>query len=330
MGALKRGDLVVDPFGGIGTTAVEGATRGLRVIVHELEPKFVTLAQQNFDLHARAWDAMGWTQPVAIQGDSRNLRQSIHGRFDALVSSPPYATIVTGAGGLNTKPARDGQQGGRSPSSPSQATDQRYGSSDGQLARMASGIVEAVISSPPYNLPSSQDHNGSRGGTRMTTPSETGAFVRYGNTPGQLEGLSHGDVEAVITSPPYSESISYQRPVAGETFWSAALDIVRESHAIMKPGGVAVWVVKKFVRRKQIVDFPGDWKKLCEYVGFEVVSEVRAMLVAEEVNDTLFEGEVTKRRERKSFFRRLAEKRGCPPIDFETVWIMKKGARVVP
>ena len=28
--------------------------------------------------------------------------------------------------------------------------------------------------------------------------------------------------------------------------------------------------------------------------------------------------------ERKSFFRRLAESKGSPPIDWETVWCMKK------
>jgi hypothetical protein len=57
---------------------------------------------------------------------------------------------------------------------------------------MQPGEVSAVISSPPYNLPMSQDHNGSKGGTRGTTPSEAGAFVKYGSTPGQLEGMTPG------------------------------------------------------------------------------------------------------------------------------------------
>ena len=87
---------------------------------------------------------------------------------------------------------------------------------------------------------------------------------------------------------------------------------------------MAVWVVKHFVRNKQRVDFPGDWRKLCEHVGFETIQEVHASLVSEETRSHLFDGERTTRRERKSFFRRLAEKKGSPRIDFETVLFMVK------
>jgi hypothetical protein len=73
-GALQRGDVCVDPFGGIGTTAIEGASRGVQVVCCELEPRFVALARQNFELHRRDWEAMGRPLPVMVQGDSRQLR----------------------------------------------------------------------------------------------------------------------------------------------------------------------------------------------------------------------------------------------------------------
>ena len=88
-------------------------------------------------------------------------------------------------------------------------------------------------------------------------------------------------------------------------------------------------MTKAFVRNGKLVDFPGDWRKLCEFVGFETFMEVRAMLVAEEATNDLFDGEGVKRRERKSFFRRLAEKKGSPRIDFETVLFMRKRADAV-
>ena len=52
----------------------------------------------------------------------------------------------------------------------------------------------------------SQDHSGRGGGDRGHTPSEPGAFARYGNTPGQLEGLPMTDDghAVVVSSPPYS------------------------------------------------------------------------------------------------------------------------------
>ena len=109
----------------------------------------------------------------------------------------------------------------------------------------------------------------------------------------------------------------------GDTFWSAAKEIVAESFAILKPGGTAAWVVKAFVRKRKIVDFPNDWRKLCEHVGFETFLEVHASLVHTTTEDGLF-GEVTTTRAKKSFFRRLAEKRGSPAIDYECVLFMRK------
>src|SRR3990172_889532 len=67
--------------------------------------------------------------------------------------------------------------------------------------------ADGIITSPPYNLPMSQDHNGSKRGKRGTTPSEPGAFVKYGDEPKQIEGLPQGNVDGVITSPPYAETI---------------------------------------------------------------------------------------------------------------------------
>ncbi len=420
-GAIGRGSLVVDPFGGIGTTAIEGASRGVQVVCCELETKFVRLAAENFALHARDWQAMGRPAPRIVNGDSRKLREHVGpvlaecvvssppyadgcarqgkdpypnylegstqsvslvsygdtpgqlggmeaGTVDAVVSSPPYAEIASGSGGLNTKPAKDGQQGGRSAASPSQDTDSRYGESAGQLARMALGDVDAIVSSPPFT----QGYAGGGGINRVgyrkdgVVDDKVGERTYQGTAAdrvdGNLETMPLGAVaDALVSSPPYEGSLAastdgidwqqakranndhsgQQRPGAsvaatypatdgnvgnatGETFWSAALDIVRESYAILKPGGTAVWVVKHFVRDKAIVDFPGDWRKLCESVGFETVTEVHAMLVAEETKNDLFDGPTVKRRERKSFFRRLAEKKGSPRIDFETVYFMRK------
>jgi len=53
----------------------------------------------------------------------------------------------------------------------------------------------------------SQDYNGTHAGARGTTPCVQGAFVKYGSSDGQIEGMSSGDVQQVmgaITSPPYA------------------------------------------------------------------------------------------------------------------------------
>lgn len=484
---LRKNDVVCDPFGGIGTTAIAGAYAGVQVICCELESKFVEFALANFKQNRTIWRGLGKPEPVIVQGDSRRLRanianpllalgvidalvssppyadgalndsqRTIHrsglrtgdnegdggtygetpgqlgalsaGDVDAVIGSPPYAEIASGAGGLNTKPSKhDGQQAGRSASAASQDTDQRYGDSAGQMAKMAAGDVDAIVSSPPftqgyagggginkrgYNPEGGEgaDKVGDRsyqgtGAERSEGnleslkigevdavvgsppyvsgghhPDQTGAWNKncrgqnkggtglgskeaagYGKSEGQIGQLNEGNINAVVSSPPYMgegtphrNGIDPDKLPAGvkrggpnsqvrqhgygdtegqigtirsdETFWSAAHQVVRESYAILKPGGVAVWIVKAFVRNKKIVDFPGDWRRLCEHVGFEMVQEIHASLVSKTRLGHLFDpsGEVVKTRSRLSFFRRLAEKKGSPPIHHEVVLIMRK------
>lgn len=88
--------------------------------------------------------------------------------------------------------------------------------------------------------------------------------------------------------------------------------------------GVACWILKDYVKKGQRVPFCDNWARLCEAVGFRVVQRVRCWLVKEENNPGLF-GTVTKRTERKSFFRRLHERKpGAVRIDWEEVLFVVK------
>lgn len=277
------------------------------------------------------------------------------GDVEAVLGSPPFTQGYSSGGGINVKgygPGGNDKVGER--------TYQALGGdrAAGNLETLPMGsVADSIVTSPPYNPPMSQDHNGTKGGKRGTEPSEPGAFVRYGNTEGQIEGLPMGSVaDAVCSSPPY-EGIrqdgggDYAKQGkggfglytgeahdawhttrdqtnlgnnVGETFWAAAKQIIQQCHAILKPGGVAVWVCKDFVRNKARVPFSDDWRRLCEACGFITVEWIKASLVKEWEEATLFNGTETKRRERKSFFRRLAEKKGSPRIDHEDVLVMKR------
>ena len=90
---------------------------------------------------------------------------------------------------------------------------------------------------------------------------------------------------------------------------------------MLEPGGHAVWVVKDFVKAKQVVPFCNQWRQMCEAAGFVTLHEHHALLVHSTERD--FDGK-EKRRESKSFFRRLAENKGSPRIDYEVVLCMEK------
>lgn len=351
---ITHGDLCADPFGGIGTGGIIAASRGVRWVGCELEEKFVALAKRNFELHRRVWESAGDPFPVIVQGDSRKLR-SVLAAADVMVSSPPFQGSTNGTDAefmermeaeQNPGPRKIGRR----------TAPEDYGQSPGQLGSMTPGTVDAVLSSPPYaecieskNGPSGLHVGKESMGRSLHAMNDAG----YGRTDGQLGAMPAGDVAAVVSSPPWenqepihaqgskfriphdstglSTSCEYGQSdgqignSTGETFWAAARDIVAECHAILRPGGVAVWVVKGFVRNKKLVDFPHDWQRLCEACGFVLVEEIHASLVKESRNADLFGGVKVDRTERKSFFRRLCEKKGSPPIDWETVLVMRKG-----
>src|SRR5262245_56555680 len=69
-GYLAPGQVVVDPFGGIGGTALDAIMLGLHWRGCELEERFCRLAEQNIAFWNR-YQPDG--SAVIIQGDSRNL-----------------------------------------------------------------------------------------------------------------------------------------------------------------------------------------------------------------------------------------------------------------
>jgi len=410
-GWATEGSIIVDPFGGIGSTGILGAYGGYQVVCCELEQKFVDLAEQNFKLHDNAWRKLDCPRPVMIQGDSRQLSEII-GRVECIVTSPPYTEEViharpskmtkgifkgrqanTGLGDYGQTPGQLGAmkpgsvdavvasppfQGARSGTTASAQTSgggpcaervhtvadgDRLGQTDGNLASMKPGSVDAVVASPPYAAGTVHGGNGidknKLTGNQPGKHSQALTMDGYGSTPGNIAALPPGQVSAIISSPPwqnsqegagkagpssgmwkgykpgfkdtyesssdkYGQSQDNLGNSQGDTFWGAARQIVQQCHQILKPGGVAIWVVKDFVRNKKRVDFSGDWRKLCEAAGFVTLHEHHAMLVKEEIKDSLFGHKIVKRKERKSFFRRLAESKGSPAIDYEVVLCTQK------
>lgn len=447
-GLLKRGDIVGDCFGGVATGGLVGAYRGLQWYGVELEPKFVGWAQQNIALHRSKLEYMGCPPPKIIQGDSRRFHEIIsevvgvvtsppysnispeksnssidfqkqyetyrasggdmsfegfvevqkkhsggygktdgqisalkdggvdavltsppftqgysgggginkngytarpdlgpdwvgkrsyqgqggdraegnietlkEGSVEAVITSPPYSDISAGAGGLNSKPAKHpGQQSGRSTTAASQDTDQKYGKSEGQISRLSGGSVEAVVTSPPWE-------SNCEGVMKASKFKDPEAFAKAQSTKGS--GCSVG---AKLKSMKLDEERDTYGQTEGsigntqkETYWQAMKDVYASVFQAIKPGGVLACVVKDYVKEKQRVCLCDDTCKLLEHVGFTITERIHAMLVKETREADMFEGETVQKKERKSFFRRLHEKKpGAVKIDWEEVLIARK------
>jgi hypothetical protein len=195
-GYLKRGDLVADVFGGIGTGGITAAYRGLNWVGCELEPKFVEMAQENFRLHRHGWSAMRGGNATIIQGDSRKFDEHVAG----IVSSPPYADSIDRPSGIDPDKVQK-------PGGPNGNTHMDiYGEASGQIGSLKSGAVDSVITSPPFSAPNMQPCIGQ--GVRKDLvaagrcPETNGKSHR---TTGNIETLKEGTVQGVISSPPYSD-----------------------------------------------------------------------------------------------------------------------------
>ena len=173
------------------------------------------------------------------------------------------------------------------------------GDSPGQLGQMREGSVEACVSSPPYEKPEGHPSLGSVnkdewGSDGRDIVSRRGLTAQYGDN----------------------------QP---DNFWSASRTILEQVFLAVKPGGHAVFVVKDYVRKGKRVPFADHWRQLCEAVGFRTLHCHRAWLVEDNGTQGRTDGgEQRLTRERKSFFRRLAERKGAPRIDWETVWCLER------
>jgi len=276
------------------------------------------------------------------------------------ISSPPYADSMERVGGIDPQESRF--KGG--PNSQMNNSDTSYGSTPGQLGAMPVGNINAAISSPPYIDSLRGEKNGidwskaTDNGKPRNMAVEPGFLAReshghgYGSIPGQLGAMRVGDFDAAISSPPWLETRGGTKPINGDEalaarhaagnlnvgigndarqltndtdFWSASHIIISQIYNLLSPGGYVIWVVKDFVKNKKRVPFCDQWRELCESVGFIALHEHHAWVVEQKGIALTLQGEAIERTvERKSFFRRLAEKKGSPRIDWETVLCMEK------
>lgn len=432
---IKKGDLIGDPFAGVGVGGIAAAYRGLLYVGMELEPRFVEMAKTNFALHKARWRDACLGDSTIVQGDSRRFHERFmceaictsppfrdarsdttkagstkgggpcaerlhtvqagtkygeeigqidnlksgsidsvitsppyaetggngggginvkgyvpadghkwtgdkpdpvgsrtyqgragkrdpasietlkQGRIDAIISSPPYADIAAGAGGLNTKPAtKPGQQSGRSASSASQTADQKYGDTPGQISKLEKGPVDAIVSSPPWE-------DNAEGGIK-------GSKVNFVPTHGKGHGSTLAARQKQLErdeAKVYGDSEGQIGKLKAQTYWEAMRDVYSSALLALKPGGYAAIVLKDYAKDGKRVCLCDDTVKLLEHLGFVTVERIHAMLTRETVESDLFTGTTKTTRSKKSFFRRLYEKRpNSVQIDWEEVIICQK------
>ena len=296
--------------------------------------------------------AQGWG--VGGQVSDGNISSLKSGTLDAAVTSPPYAEGLGHGGekknsvGRDDKAYRDRMYG-------------RYGKTDGQIEQLPAGTLDAAITSPPYAESIGNKHGidysqakDERAGLKPSTARDA-VGGSCGTTEGNIGNLKEGTVDGCVTSPPfldnsaaqaksyagfdhvgsvrrkandtkagYGESDGQIGNTSSQTYWEAVRQVYEQVYLALKPGAVFCAVLKDYVKNKKRVPLCDDTCTLLTSVGFHVFERTRAWVVQETREPSLFGGEVVKTKSRKSFFRRLAESKGSPAIDWEEViWCRK-------
>jgi hypothetical protein len=229
------------------------------------------------------------------------------GELAAVVTSPPYADSVKGQHG-ETETAAETTAKRNTPGG-SLGKSQRHGGygSKGNIGNLKEGGLQAVVTSPPWE---NQEPSHAQGTDFERKHRELHPGKLAANRPG-------------LFSHEYGSSVGQLGNTAGDTYWQAVAAVYQQVHQALKPGGVFVLVVKAYVKAGQRVPLPDQTAELLERLGFRPLERIRAWLVEETTHAGLF-GAVREKKERKSFFRRLAESKGSPPIDWEEVLVFQK------
>jgi hypothetical protein len=341
MGYWRRGDLILDPFAGVGCGGIIALEYGMRWLGVELETSFVRMSEENF-AHAAltnpAWELLrADDMPWVLQGDSRHLREVIAAASGA-ITSPPYSE------GLGHWQAYRDPYDKEEVSEPSRRIHEErsiipgnYGATPGQIGRLPMGALTSPgygnrvddhgTDKPEYDIVEKMGDYGPltaadgqigvmRAAGSVTSPLFTPADTR------DRHPVQDGSVSEVMarsytvdTSSPSEGNIG-QLAIEKEDYWSACSAVYRGLFELLPSGSVACVVVKDFVKARKRVNLCDMTLEVLVSVGFIPLERTFAMLWDIKADGT--------RVERKSFFRRVAEKNGSPPIDWEEcLWVLR-------
>lgn len=212
----KEGETILDPMGGSGTILV-ACSMGRNVITVELEDKYIRMQHGNWEKVKQRGPQMGFSMGTAtiLQGDSHNLENLL---VDSIITSPPYAETDPSQSHMTSDKRGDPQNPNYRPSWKGKIAE--------GYCETSRPYVDKIITSPPYaeGKPfqdldfmdkTSEDQSkrvdeGKIKGHSFTPEARRRVFekVKLGviENSNNIGNLKYGDIDAVITSPPYEES----------------------------------------------------------------------------------------------------------------------------
>jgi len=212
----EKGQVVADIMAGTGSTGIVASYLGRRAILVELEEKFTEWIEKNVVLLESQGKKMGEIR--VIQGDARRLVELLGVKADSIITNPPYSECEHNyEHGLKVlEPNFKGREAWENR--------EKTEVSHGNVGDLPRGSIDSIVTSPPYvetkafhdiefmeKIAGEQSDKVRRGEVRghyMTEEARKRVFEKMekgkSENPSNIGSLPPGEIDAVITSPPYS------------------------------------------------------------------------------------------------------------------------------
>ena len=197
----KEGDTVLDPMAGSGSIGVVAALHGRNAIQVELEKKFYEWMEQAKENVEKTETPTPKGRIVNICGDARRLSELLNGvGFEptTVVTSPPYGETYTGGGDPEKRRERL-IKAGHDPKD-------FLGGKARNAVLKHYGEVDVCLTPPPYSNAISKQ--GGPTGVKNVGISTITARS-YSDNKDNIGNLPHGEINAIITSPPYADGFRH-------------------------------------------------------------------------------------------------------------------------
>jgi DNA modification methylase len=211
----KPGDVILDPMAGTYSTCVLAVLNGRHGIGVELEEKFYKWGLEAKKIVELYPTVVPKGKMVVLQGDARKLSEILKQvDFDAIITSPPYLNdnVKRNSEEFWKKAKEEGKRWGSKPPS---GTEDKLMENEENIANLPLGNVDAIITSPPYSEGIGHDSGDNASKEYMERLEMQQKYTRQMTSDGNIAKLKHGNVDIVITSPPYTNR-AFENPSAIE------------------------------------------------------------------------------------------------------------------
>lgn len=297
----KKGDTILDPMAGIGTTIIEGMLLGRNVIGIEYEKKFVDMAKANIEkTNEKCSFIKSLGKGICIKGDSRELSKILKENADVIISSPPYSEALQRGGGISKEGHKD---------DPKLANRcyHRDTTNPDMIKKVKEKADKFAKKYPKKRNVIMESYLAMKGDPRYKNQRRDWMLgPEYSKDSGNIGNLPHGNIDVIMTSPHYAHESVMQRDTKnkpsefikrrqaerkgkwlnadnysdnaenignkqGKNYLTEMMKIYIECFKILKNNGFMILVTKNFVRNGKQIRLDLDTIKLVEKAGFKFI-----------------------------------------------------------